>query len=341
MPRGPKPLIPEHLQDELVVLYQQENYTIDRLKQHLYIHYKIDCDNRTILRRLNSWGSRKRTVAVITDELINRVLILFFDTGLEDEDMLVVLNSEFKGQLEITKDILIRLRFRLGLRRRIGRGKEAREQADKIALELVARELARNPIIDGFGKVYLATHFRQQHMIIARDRLFQAYRLLNPVAVDRRKRDLQRHKGDYVVPGPNWCWSMDGHDKLKPYGIGIYACIDTYSRYVLWIYVGIGNTTQITVLQQYLDCLKLTKTQPRFIRTDRGVETTMMAGCHYELQLYKQADLKFNQCYLYGTSTGNIRIESWWQILSKGCLFRMRVSNYLCFRLMSSIHSRP
>lgn len=129
MAGGRPPSIPNHLQDELVVLYQQEDYTIERLKEHLAREHSIHCDIRTIRRKLNSWGSYKRTVAVITDELIDRVLILFYDTGLEDEEMLTVLQAEFQGKLDITKDILIRLRFRLGLRKRIGRGKEAREEA--------------------------------------------------------------------------------------------------------------------------------------------------------------------------------------------------------------------
>lgn len=326
----PKPLaIPEDLKDELLLLYHQENWTIDQLKTHLAREYGIDCNIRTIRRRLNGWGSFKRTVAVITEDLINRVRVLFFDSGLNDEEMLICLQHEFQGQLEITKDILIRLRWRLGLKRSI-QSKEARIEADKEAIKLVREELANKRIINGYGKVYLYTHFRQQQMIIARDRLFQAYKIVNPVAIDRRKRDMQRHRGEFRVPGPNWCWSMDGHDKLKPWGIGIYACIDTYSRYIVWIYVGISNSTQISVLRQYLDGIACAQVQPRFLRTDRGVETTMMAGCHYELQLHKQPALKFNQCYLYGTSTANIKIESWWQMLSKGCLFQFRVS-FFCF----------
>ena len=30
--------------------------------------------------------------------------------------------------------------------------------------------------------------------------------------------------------GSNWCWHMDGYDKLKPYGFPIHACIDGYVR---------------------------------------------------------------------------------------------------------------
>jgi hypothetical protein len=74
---------------------------------------------------------------------------------------------------------------------------------------------------------------------------------LNPEGVERRRRDVQRRRGEYIVPGPNFIWSVDGHNKLKEYGIEIYAGIDAYSRYVTWIYVGVSSGTSISVVQQY------------------------------------------------------------------------------------------
>ena len=41
-------------------------------------------------------------------------------------------------------------------------------------------------------------------------------RLLNPQGIERRTNDLQRQRGEYIVPGPNYIWSIDGHDKLAP-----------------------------------------------------------------------------------------------------------------------------
>ena len=74
---------------------------------------------------------------------------------------------------------------------------------------------------------------------IIRDRLFSVFRTLVPDAIERRVRNMQRHRGEYIVPGPNFVWSLDGYMKLSPYGIEIYASIDAYSRYIIWIYVGI------------------------------------------------------------------------------------------------------
>ena len=28
------------------------------------------------------------------------------------------------------------------------------------------------------------------------------------------------------LQGPNWCWHIDGYDKLKAFGFPIHACID-------------------------------------------------------------------------------------------------------------------
>src|SRR5436305_935523 len=37
----------------------------------------------------------------------------------------------------------------------------------------------------------------------------------------RRKRG-----GEFIVRGPDWLWCIDGHDKFRNYGIGIYAAVD-------------------------------------------------------------------------------------------------------------------
>jgi hypothetical protein len=119
---------------------------------------------------------------------------------------------------------------------------------------------------------------------------------------------------------------MDGYAKLKPYGVEIYACIDAYSRYIVWVYVGISACTAVSCLSQFIEVLESTEQQPRFVRSDRGTETVMMADTHYQLQVAYDPNLQFDDCYLYGTSTANQRIEAWWLQLSKGLLFQWRVS---------------
>jgi hypothetical protein len=104
--------------------------------------------------------------------------------------------------------------------------------------------------------------------------------------------------------------------KLEPWGIEIYAAIDAYSRHIVWIYVGITARTQISTLYQYREALKTTYKRPWKIRSDRGTETTMLGDCHLALCKKNDSDIKFDDVYIYGTSTKNQRIEQWWQHLT-------------------------
>ena len=152
------------------------------------------------------------------------------------------------------------------------------------------------------------------------------YRSVAPDAVERRLRDLQRHRGAYIVPGPDFIWSIDGYMKLEPFGIEIYAAVDAYSRYIIWTYVGISARTAVSVSHQYLTVVLMNERHPRFLRSDHGTETVMIAGAHHELHQAHDLDISLENCYIYGTSTENVRVESWWGQLSKGMVFRWRVS---------------
>lgn len=306
-------------QEELTRLYEA-GLSYSELVRYLAEEYEVSVTDRTIKRRFRVWNIRRYERRDASDELKRRIQVLFFEIGLNDQDILHVLQQE---GYSINQYSLVRLRFTLNLRRSL-RTEEQRAQADIVVRRLIQEELQKG-VIDGYGRGYLYTHFRQQGHIIARDRLFQAYRTILPEQVDRRRRKMQQHRGEYIVPGPNFIWSIDGYDKLKPYGIQIYACIDAFSRYVIWIYVGISNATAISCLSQYLECLALVEQQPRFVRSDRGGETIMLADAHFQLQHNQQSDVRFEDCYLYGTSTANQRIEAWWNQMTKGLLFKWRV----------------
>ena len=69
---------------------------------------------------------------------------------------------------------------------------------------------------------------------------------------------------------------------------------------------------------------------PLILRSDRGVETPLAADAHYWLsqQLRERDDgepLEFSDCFRYGTSKMNQRIESWWQQQSVSTLARWRL----------------
>jgi hypothetical protein len=116
--------------------------------------------------------------------------------------------------------------------------------------------------------------------------------------------------------------------KLASYGIEIYAAIDAYSRYIIWVYVGISSHTVVSVLRQFLDVVQVTEKTPRFVRSDRGTETILLAEAHHKLQQSTNPEISIQECYLYGTSTANQRIEAWWLQLTKGLLWRWKVRCY-------------
>lgn len=110
-------------------------------------------------------------------------------------------------------------------------------------------------------------------------------------------------------------WSVDGYSKLDDYGIQIYAGIDAYSRNIVWIYVGLSSHTAVSVGAQYLDAIRQLEVIPVFIRSDRGGETTVMADIHWHLRMAEvpgAPTIPFPDCWMYGKSTANQRIESWW-----------------------------
>ncbi|KAI5788940.1 hypothetical protein DFH27DRAFT_632694, partial [Peziza echinospora] len=125
-----------------------------------------------------------------------------------------------------------------------------------------------------------------------------------------------RRRGQYQIKGPNRVWSIDGHDKLSRFGFQIYGCIDAYSRYIVWCYVGHSNRTAVSVNKQFLTMVAEFDLFPKLIRFDMGLETSLLCNSQLVLRRAEKPDLPFNKAYAFGTSTRNQRIESWWNLLA-------------------------
>ncbi|EEH44980.2 uncharacterized protein PADG_08629 [Paracoccidioides brasiliensis Pb18] len=244
-------------------------------------------------------------IQILIKELLSR--------GLQDADILLIIKEKHPdSQLCIRQLRQIRQQLKLPQRR----DNCESDEVQKELISTVQKELDSG-FIQGFGREHLYTHFRQQGHSISRDRLFKTVQLLDPDGIKRRLNDLQRHRGSYIVPGPNYLWSIDGYCKLQHWGIEIYAAIDAYSRYIVLIYIGITNRTAASVLRQFLDVLQATSTFPQIIRSDRGTETSMIAAAQLKLHQATESNTSLNECYRFGTSTLNQRIESWWGQLAK------------------------
>ncbi|KAI7944726.1 hypothetical protein MJO28_010421, partial [Puccinia striiformis f. sp. tritici] len=122
----------------------------------------------------------------------------------------------------------------------------------------------------------------------------------------------------FHVPGPNYIWSADGHDKLKKFGITIYGFIDAWSRKVLGIFVHVTNNDPRHIGYYYLQLVKSQGGIPRRTTTDRGTETIHMAGHQINLTAqYNAHSADPSTSHLFTKSTHNQKIECLWSQLMK------------------------
>ncbi|XP_063684502.1 uncharacterized protein LOC134825858 [Bolinopsis microptera] len=128
-------------------------------------------------------------------------------------------------------------------------------------------------------------------------------------------------KGDFSVKGPNYLYSLDGHDKLAglfgaTFDIHIYGAMDTFSRKVMVMKVAHTNKNPKIVGKMYFDFVMKNRFIPRRIRVDRGTETGEIAA----IQLFLLQKNGFPQTpiegVIYGPSTAN-RIERLWRTLKE------------------------
>jgi hypothetical protein len=93
--------------------------------------------------------------------------------------------------------------------------------------------------------------------------------------------------------------------KLAPYGIEIYAAIDAYFRYVVWIYVGVSGMTVVSVVRQYLNAVKNISYYPQVIRSDHKSETALIIRAYLQFYRTRDPNIPFDHIYVFSTSTEN------------------------------------
>lgn len=309
---------------ELINELIQQQRTHDDIRAILRDTYQLYIGRTAFKSRIQEWGlqgpsstaSKARKSAAIqerVDELLPRFNSRAIHTILEDEG------------LTTSDRTLQRTRKRLGVNLRLDNPQER----VSLAIETIHRFAQEDCIgeIESFGYKTAYLHFRRMRLFYRQDDIYRASQAINPDAVISRRPGSKREKGTYVSPGPNDVWHVDGHMKLEPFGIEIYAAIDGYSRYMIWVYIGVSARTAVSVERQYLDCITRTGFQPRVIRSDRGTETQLMADAHYEIRRFEDPIVdEPGKCYWFGRSVDNQRIEAWWGQLSNACTGLFHVS---------------
>lgn len=177
--------------------------------------------------------------------------------------------------------------------------------------DAVKKELEEPGILLGYRA--MQQKVRLKHGLnVPRDLVYNVMFHLCPEELEKRRFSNKKKatKEHFVTNGPNWVWSLDGHDKLMGYQnstfpLAVYGCIDTASRKILWLKVWNTNRKPELIRKWYLEYLLEYKCLPCYLRIDKGTETGTMATIHAYLRS-QQGDLEDPiDSVIYGPSTSN------------------------------------
>ncbi|KAK6429957.1 hypothetical protein LTR95_013891 [Oleoguttula sp. CCFEE 5521] len=302
---------------------QEDSLSHNEVIRLLADTHDITVSNRTFRAFLTKHGISTIPRYDADLALTKRIKYLHYEVQCSDDESVFMLTED---GWPISKRRLQRMRLALGLKQRVP-GAD-REQMEALMVEKLAYEMEQGQIED-LGKHHLYRFMRSKYNIIGRERLYAIARTNYSEVIEPRRQKAKRHRGKIIVPGPNYCLSMDGHCKLEKWGIQIYAAIDVYSRHIVWIYIGITGRSQVSVLTQYAAAAAHKGVIPFVIRSDRGAETTLAATAHWALS--KAARTKPNgtpitldDAFRHGTSKENVSIEMWWNQQTRSMLGRWR-----------------
>jgi hypothetical protein len=325
----PRPRIDLDLyRDEIYNLIYEDNFTMKDIASFLRDEKQVNVNISTIQRRCTKWGFTQR-LREYPLEWIEAVRMSFF--GSFSTDVEIAEDLQDMG-FRITAWQVKAVRLEHGWKRRANTIEELQKQWDECVKAL--QDALAEGIIRGYGHRLLWAHLRRFQLRVRISDMREIIRALDPANVRHRKPGMTTiTRGEYICAGPDDVWSIDGYDKLKRWGINIYGAIDAYSRRLIWVYTGISNRTQVSVATQFCKAVQFHNKFPRIIRSDRGAETSILADIQYDLattDMYDKGispvdengealeEWPLREFYVFGTSTLNIRIESWWGQLRRG-----------------------
>lgn len=230
----------------------------------------------------------------------------YFNLGLQNKEILVFLRS--LHNIHISERTIKRRLDRLNLRRR----KNWTDLEDVI--KYLQHILSSSGQMHGYRWVHLKC--LQSGLVVSQRVVREILKLLDPEGVEYRKRHRLRRR-QYSNKGPNFLWHVDSYDKLKRYGICINGCIDGFSRHIIWLRAGCSSSDPKVIAGYYLDAIRQLGGCPETIRTDNGTENGNVEKIQVILTDLYRNNAGNKPAFIYGRSTANQRIESWWSILRK------------------------
>ena len=241
----------------------------------------------------------------------DNLIMEYFLEGLSNSEIIGMLLSMHSITLSLAQ--LKRILRRLQLKRRV--------QCDPRVLEemlaVIQQELRGSGRCLGYKAMW--KRLKLLGICVPRKSVRYALLVLDPNGVNLRKKKRLRRR-NYVNPGPNFCWHVDGNDKSKPFGFAIHAAIDGFSRKIMWLEVGRSNNNPTIITSYYLESVRVHKCVPCVMRCDMGTENAHLSYLQPYFTRNSDGPFAGDNSFVYGKSTSNQRIEAWWSILRKQCL---------------------
>uniref|UniRef100_A0A3B1K095 Zmp:0000000984 n=1 Tax=Astyanax mexicanus TaxID=7994 RepID=A0A3B1K095_ASTMX len=236
---------------------------------------------------------------------LTELIQFYFALGLNHKEILLSLSGIDGISLSIRT--LRRILKSLRLYRR-------KNKSDLLDIALFLTEhLERHGKLHGYKLQHLKC--LQAGYVVSQDTVRHLLKVLDPRGVELRRRNRLRRRL-YRNPGPNFTWHVDSYDKLKPYGICINGAIDGFSRMVIWLHAYKTNSNPKVIASYFINEVEQRMGTPTKIRTDLGTENCTMEQMQRFLR-YEGEDQHARDCYIYGSSNHNQRIESWWGFMRK------------------------
>lgn len=235
-----------------------------------------------------------------------RLIEKYFHLGLQQSEIITLLNGVHN--ITVHPRTLKRLLNQMNLYRR-----KNYSDLDTV-LTFIQEELTKSGQLHGYRWMHLKCI--QHGLTVTRETVREFLLLLDPKGVDLRKRKRLRRR-QYHNSGPNSVWHMDSYDKLKPYGICINGAIDGFSRHIIWLNAGRTSSDPKVIAGYYVNSIKVLGGCPMTVRSDMGTENGTVEKMQTAIRQLFVTEENHKPAFIYGRSTSNQRIESWWSVLRK------------------------
>lgn len=180
---------------------------------------------------------------------------------------------------------------------------------------LIEEEIQGAGRLAGYRSIWHALRLRHQ-VHVPRNLVARLVKQIDPDGVEERKsRRLTRRK--YLSLGPNFCWHIDGYDKLKPYGFPIHGSICGFSRRIIWLDLVKSNNDPRIPATLFLEAVTNLGGCPMLVRSDCGTENGIIAAMQSVFRSSGDDAFAAEKSHIYGSSHSNQRIEGWWSFLRR------------------------